>query len=165
MPASLITLPQSAVSSAKNFAVSAGTRGAGLERQALQPFGDLGAAQHLDRIAIDPLRQRGRRAGRRHQAEPGDRAEARHAGLREGRQLGRGLGALQIGDREDLQLAGAMQRHRGRERIEEHVDVAGDDIGERRLRAAIGDRHHLDAGLHFELRRRQMRGRAAPCVA
>ena len=59
-------------------------------------------AQRINRDAVEMLRQRGRRAGRRHQAEPGDRAEARHARLREGRQFGRRLGALQIGDREDL---------------------------------------------------------------
>ena len=159
MPASLITLPQSAVSSAKNFAVSAGTRGANLERQALQPCGDLGTAQHFDRVAVDPLRQRGRRPGRRHEAEPGDRAEARHAGLREGRQFRRRLGALQVGDRQDLQLAATMQRHRGGERVEEHIDVAGEDIGQRLLRAAIGHRQHLDSSQRLKQRRRQMRGR------
>ena len=38
--------------------------------------------------------------------------------------------------------------------------MAGDDVGERGLRAAIGHMHHFDAGLRFELRRRQMRGGA-----
>ena len=54
-----------------------------------------------------------------------------------------------------------MQRHRGGERIEEHVDVAGDEIVERGRGAAIGNMHHLDARTDLELRAAQVRGRAA----
>ena len=159
MPASLMTLPHSAVSSAKNFAVSAVLSAPASSDRPRQPFGDLGASQNLDGVAVDLLRQRRRRARRGDQREPCDRTKARHARLGEGRQIRRRLGALQIGDRQDLQLAGAVQRHRGGERIEEHVDIAGDQVGQRRLRAAIGHRQHLDPGHHLELRRRQMRGR------
>src|SRR3954453_6718594 len=49
-----------------------GTVGAGLQRQAFQPLRDFGAAQHFHRVAVDPMRQRGRGAGRRDEAEPRD---------------------------------------------------------------------------------------------
>ena len=101
-----------------------------------------------------------RRPGRRHDREPSDGAKARQSGFGKGRhsrQSGRALGAA---DGENLHLAGAVHRHRSRERVEEHVDMSGDHIIERRQRAAIGHVHHLDAGEHFEERRRKMRCRA-----
>ena len=49
---------------------------------------------------------------------------------------------------------GALQR------IEEHIDIAGHQIGQRGLRAVVGHVHHLDAAKHFELAAGQMRGRA-----
>ena len=162
MPASLITLPQSAVSSAKNLLVSAGVVAPAAERNLAQQLADILALENLDHVAVDLLRQGGGRGGRRDQSEPGDRLEARQSRLGKRRNLRDDAGALQIGDGQELELAVAVERHRGGERIEEQVDVAGEDIGERGLRAAVGHVHHLDAGLRFQLSRREVRRRAHP---
>ena len=73
--ASLITLPHSAVSSAKNFAASAGRPDHGIELEAAQPLVDVRASQDLDHIAIDTGRQIGRHLRRAGHREPGDGAE------------------------------------------------------------------------------------------
>ena len=39
---------------------------------------------------------------------------------------GTARGALEVGDAEDFHLAVAIERHRGGQRVEEHVDMAGD---------------------------------------
>src|SRR4029077_20514351 len=113
MPASLITLPQSAVSSAKNFAVSDGlvapTSSDSLcSRAVTSGLRSIATASRLIRCAsaagvpggaaVEPVGYGARRSGGGDEADPGDRAEPRHARLGERRQFRRRLGALQIGD-------------------------------------------------------------------
>ena len=92
-----------------------------------------GSREHGAQLGVEPRDHRVGRLGRRGEAEPGDAFEARHAGFRDRRDVGRERRALLGGDGETLELAGADLRQRP------------DDVVEDVLHAAF---HHVGRGLH-----------------
>jgi hypothetical protein len=93
--------------------------------------------------------------------EPSARLVARHR-LGDGRHAGK-LVRRRVGrHREGAQLAAADMLDRRRQVVEDHVDGAGNEIGQRRAGAAIGHMRHLDAGhRHQHLARQMHRGTVA----
>jgi len=152
--ASLITVLHSAASSAKNFAVSGRevAPGSSERSRSLSLTSVLESAASASRLIRSAIAV----------GVPGGATRPNQARLREGRDLGQRRHAPKVGDREDLEHSGAVERRRGGRRVEEHVDPCGHQVGERRLRAPIGHVHHADAGERLELACRQMRGRADP---
>ena len=126
----------------------------------MQHFADLRAVENLDHIAVDFFRQNSRCCRRRDQSEPGDRFELGQPRLGNRRNFGDDGCAFEIGDSQQLDLPVAVERYGGRESIEKHIDMTGNHVGKRGLRAAVGHVHHFDASAHFELCGRQMCGRA-----
>src|SRR3954453_23585074 len=89
-----------------------GRRRSGLERDPAEHLADLLALENLDDVAVDLVRQGGRRARRRDQSEPGDRFETGQARFGEGRHVRYGGGTLEIGDAQELDLILAVERDR-----------------------------------------------------
>ena len=88
--ASLMTLLQSAVSSAKNLAASVRVVAADVERQAMQLIGDFLAIEDFDHVVVELIGERRGGLRRCHQSEPGDGAEAGQPRLGDGRHFGHG---------------------------------------------------------------------------
>ena len=77
----------------------------------------------------------GRRAGRRHHAEPERRVQLRIAHLRRGRHVRQFRAPFVGDDRERADLAGLDVRQDGGARIGDHLDFAGQNGGEHRARS------------------------------
>ena len=150
MCASLITRPQSCVSSPMNLAASA----------MVPPIGSSCSARSLATISgffriasVSRLILSASAGGR-----PGGPASANQVIERKPGSpcsaivgtLGSARSRSGLGDAEDCELAGLEQRDRRRQRVEKHVDVPAHQIGERRLRAVIRHVDHVDAGEHFQ---------------
>ena len=86
-------------------------------------------------------------SGRRNQREPGGRLEAGQHRLRHGGQFGCRGGALGGGDRERTQRSRLHVADHGREVRENQVQLTAEKVIDRRCLSAIGNVHHLDAGL------------------
>src|ERR1700730_2019434 len=141
IPASWITLLQGRFLS-KIFG-RLGPRGCPrLERDILQYRAHLFLVENRHDVAIDLLRNRCRSSRGCRKPKPGDRFEPWESGFRNGGYLGDNVGAPQISYADKLHLAVAIERHRSRKRVEEHIDVAGQHVGEGRLSAAIGYVYH-----------------------
>ena len=83
----------------------------------------------------------GRRFRRCSERVPGVGFAARHAGLRQTGNVRERGDALFGGDRKNSCFARLVQLKRGRELVEHHIDMTGDQVVERRRRALIG---HMD---------------------
>ena len=142
-----------------NLAASAVVPAMGSSRSVCSFAADFRFLQDFHDVAIDLFGKRRRRAGRARDGEPGDGTEAGDSRFGDRRDFRHVLRSFRAGDAEQLQLAGTVERHRGRQRVEEHVDIAGHHVSERGLRTVIRHMHHLDAAEHFKLAARQVRGR------
>ena len=115
-----------------------------------------GDGERLVGLGVDPVDRRARRAGRREQAEPWPALDPGHAKLGEGRHVRhRGL-ALGRRDRQRPHAAGGELLLGQRHDVEHDLDVAGDEILQRRRGAPIV--HVLDVEIVelLELLARQM---------
>src|SRR3984893_7538225 len=113
-----------------------------LERDILQYRAHLFLVENRHDVAIDLLRNRCRSSRGCRKPKPGDRFEPWESGFRNGGYLGDNVGAPQISYADKLHLAVAIERQRSRKRVEEHIYVAGQHVGEGRLSAAIGYVYH-----------------------
>ena len=104
----------------------------------------------------DDVGERFRRAGGSNDTEPVDHFIAGHTGLGDGRHLGQGAGALVAGHGQAAQLAGAHLRNQRHRAGNGHADLAGNQIGDQRARAFVGNVVHLHAGHRLEQFHRQM---------
>ena len=110
----------------------------------------------------------GRRPGRHGHRVPqrGDEPLAAE-GLVDGRNVGRQRRPFRQRDRQDAHPALSMMLQRGADRIDEHGDLPGDVIGDRRRAAAIGNVRDVDAAdlvlEHFH-REMQVRAGARRCI-
>jgi hypothetical protein len=77
-----------------------------------------------------------------------------------GVQVRQRLRARRRGDRECAQPAGTDVLDRRRHRDEQHLNLAADDIGQRRRAAAVRYMHHPHSGHQLEQLAREMIGRA-----
>ena len=159
------TSAQRVASPAMNAASSARRDDARLHAERLELRLDIRHRQHVVHRLVDLIGDRGRRAGRRDDRKPRARREIAQARFAQGRHLREQLRPLGRGDGENFRLAAAMHRHRRAEIVEEQIDIAGENVGQRRAGAAVGHVHHLGAGLLREHHAGQMRGRAGPCEA
>ena len=123
-------------------------------------LGHLGQVHDAHDLAVELVDDGRRRAGRREHAVPAGDLVAGHAGLLHRRQLRHRRRAARGGDGQRTQLARFDERARLQARGEQHVDLAADHVGHRRLAAAIRHVRHLDAGERAEQRARQMAGAA-----
>jgi len=81
---------------------------------------------------------------------------ARYAGLGDRRHVGQVDQALARRHREQAQLAGLDRRLR-RQQVDEHdLDLAAEQVLQRRRAALVGDVHQIDAGQGFEQLGRQV---------
>ena len=135
-----------------------------LDAVALQTLDHVGRAGSLRARRRELVDDRLRRAGRRHDGDPQDALVARQAHLGDGRRVGHQLGAMPAGDAEHAELAGDDLRIGGRVGVELELHDAGEQVGHRRRRAAIGNVRDLDAGapqqqFHGDVRQRADAGR------
>ena len=105
---------------------------------------DVGILQRFDHGAVQRLDDVLRRAGRRYEAVPGGRFEARKPRLVHGRNVRQDRGALERRHRERAELTVLEKAHHARGGGEHHLVVARHDVLERRRRALIGHMHDVD---------------------
>ena len=106
---------------------------------------------------VELVDDRGRRAGRRHDAEPERRLQFRESPPpttvgTSGRFGLRTLPAIAIGRSLPAWICGRMWS-----RVGDDLDLAGEDRGEHRRGAAIGHVHDIDAGFELEQFEQQVR--------
>ena len=119
--------------------------------------------RRLDRAVdrrVELVEDRPRNAGGPDHAAPGRRRVAGHAGLRDGRQIGKAGRAPLAGDRERPHRAGARMRRDRVQALEHQLHAPGDQVVDRRRAAAIRDVHDLGAAHVFEQLAADMAGRA-----
>src|SRR5581483_8236416 len=133
---------------------------AGFEVEVVEVRLDLGLLQHLADRLVELVDDGLGRAGRRADGVPGPRFEVFHADFGKGRDVLERRDPFPGRHRQDARLAALVQPQGGGELHEDHVDMAGDDVVERRRRALVGHVHELGVGDLLEQRRRQMRRRA-----
>ncbi len=134
-------------------------RRAGLDfrAQVLKPRPRLWRAQAVVERGVELANDVGGCPGGRNDAEPEIGLQLRKAGLGRGRHVGQPLAACRRGDGERAQLAGLDLRDHDGRGVGEHLDLAGQQVGDRRIGAAIGHVHDVDAGLELEHLGEQMR--------
>src|SRR5215510_11988398 len=93
---------------------------------------------------VEPIDDLGGRVVGRAHAKPGARLIARHE-VAHGRDVGQRLQARSGGYSQRPQLAGLDVLDNTNWRYEHELDLPGDQIGDRRRRAAIGHMDHVDA--------------------
>ena len=103
------------------------------------------AVERLAQLLVEPLDDRPRRAGRRHQPVAQRRLVAGQAGFRDRRQIGQEARALRAAHRQRPQQAGLGLPMGGRDRGEHHRDMAAEEIGDGRAGALVGNVGELDA--------------------
>src|SRR5712691_208118 len=118
----------------------------------------LGIGQHLQRLRAYLVEDRLRRAGRRHQGEPGGGFEAGKARFDHRLQVRRIGRALQRGDGDAAHPAIPDQRQAGAGVLDADRDYAAHHIGE--IGTPIGDVLHLDTGKMAEKLARDVLRRA-----
>ena len=120
---------------------------------------DIRIGQHRVDLAVEPLDDRLRHAGRAVDVVDRGAVEARQR-VGDRRQVGQRRIALDRRDPERAQAAGLDVRQQHRDGVDRHLHVAGEQVLQRRAGAAIGDMHDVDPGHHLEQLARQMRARA-----
>src|SRR6516162_738726 len=95
-------------------------------------------AERCDHVLLDLLDDGGRRLRWHEKGKPGRDVEARHAGFRDGRQIRRRRHAFCGGDRQSAHNTVPHVRQARRDVVEDEVEAAGNDVLQRRRRAAIG---------------------------
>ena len=116
-------------------------------------------------LLVQPVDDRLRRGRRRADQGPADRVIARHAGLRDRRNVGNAGTRDGRAHAQRAHLAGGDLRAHAAGIGEHQRDMAGHHVVERRRRAAIGDAVHLDAGHGLEQLGGEMDGGARAAVA
>ncbi len=101
---------------------------------------------------LQALHDLGRRARRHEHAVPGRDDDGREACFGGGRDVRDTRHALRTCDREEPERAGLRVLRQHRDLVEEHVDSSRDDVDERRARALVFDREHVDARRRSEHR-------------
>src|SRR5262249_26770324 len=102
----------------------------------------------------------GRQVLRSPQSIPRYEREAFHAGLFNGRNVGRRGRALEAGEAERLDLAALCQRKRGEHRVGEQLNLPAHEIGERRRSAFVGDDERVEPRVALEQLDSEMAGGA-----
>ena len=110
-----------------------------------------GGRGRLLNFLVEPRQHRGGCSCRREHAGPaGEHLHAGHASFRQCRHVGQAREALGAGIADRADFAGLDERQRRRRRHEHDLDVAGDQPGDGRRRAAVGHMHHLRLGQRLE---------------
>ena len=125
---------------------------------------DVGTAQDAVDLGVEPFDHRRRRAGWRVKAEHGVGVEALEAGLGQCRHIREQGRARRAAHGQQAQLARAHVRQADAG-IEVEVDLAGQEVGQGRRRAAVGHVHGEGAGLALQHLGRQMRRAAGARAA
>jgi hypothetical protein len=105
----------------------------------------VGVGVRLVQHAVQPGDDVRRRAARGHVAEPGLDHDAGHAGLGEGRHVRQGGVALAAGDGDGADLPGADRLDLGRDVLDHHLHLVGEQRLECRRAAAEGHMYHRRA--------------------
>ena len=126
-----------------------------------QLFLDVGVGQRLEDRRVQLCHDRGRRPGRRQQAEPRCGFVARHAGFGDCRHVGQCRRALRRGDGQGAQLAGFDVADRRRHIVEHDRDVVAQQVIDGRRTALVGHVLDVDAGHLLEQFAGQVDRRAA----
>src|SRR2546423_3641435 len=127
--------------------------------EALPHFGH---AHRALRLLVQSSDARGGRPRRREKPDPRERLELWHAKLRDARHLSGKRAALERGHRERLYAAGAHVRQHAGNDCEHGLDVAGELVGNRRRKAAVG--YMDDEELRFALQKLHGEMRGAPAA-
>ena len=104
-----------------------------------------GSAEQPGNLGVEPLHDRGREAGRRHQSLPGREGIARQARLGGGRHVRQAEEPRRAGHRQRPHLAGADELELGGGEFDDEIDALGEQVGDRLRAAAIG--HVLELGV------------------
>ncbi len=111
-----------------------------------EPPAHLRLGQHGANLAVQPLHDRLRRAGRREQAVPAHHLIPGKPGFIDRRHLGQQRGTRARAHRERAHFSLAHKRDRGDRRVEEHRHLAAQQGGLRGRSAAVGHVGQLDPG-------------------
>ena len=93
-------------------------------------FFSAGSIQHRAQIVADLRRDRLRRAGRRHQREPAERARDAGQRLGDGRRLGPVRQALRRADRDQLELAALDRAGEARQAVDDRLHAPAQRVGQ-----------------------------------
>ena len=157
----LITADQRARSASMNSAIAAALRGRSAGKADLLQRGAEGVVvQRAVETGADLLRDIVRQLRGRRDAKPDADAVIGITALGDGRHV-RQIGASLLRTHAQWPQQTAFHRRQRRaQRVEHHLDVAGQQIGQRRPRAPVGDVNHVDARDLLEHLAGQMDGAA-----